>query len=299
MDIKKNLLTASSAAAALALLRSSYEVRNIKSTVYKISSGKIAAGKKINFVFLCDLHCRMYGEKNIRLLRAVNALKPDFIVSGGDMITASKGSAELDEQVLCFLKALKKIAPVYYAMGNHEEYLRAQKSRFKDRYEKIETSLAEAGIPLLRNGRIDLENNISIYGLEISGKYYRRFSKKKPKPRHMQSYLGKPDKERYNILLAHNPEYFDVYETWKPDLVLSGHYHGGIIGMPDLKHPQQRRGLISPHLKIFPDYCAGKFKKNDTDLIVSAGCGSHSINFRLFNMPEVISIELSSETEQL
>lgn len=292
MDKKRIFLTSLSAAACLAALRSGYETSHLKAVYYSASSSKLPEGTNVKIVFLTDLHCRKYGERNIELLRLVRAQDPDLILAGGDMVNA-EGSYESDNEVLSLLKALKKIAPVYFALGNHEEYLKAEINRFGGRYKNIEKYLEKAQIPLLANSHIDLDNNISLYGLEISRKYYRRFNNKAPKPSHMEKYLGKPDKSRYNILLAHDPAFFNSYETWKGDLVLSGHYHGGIVRLPFLG------GVISPYLTFFPDYCVGEYEKNDTKLIVSAGCGCHDINFRLFNMPEVSVIELHSEDIKL
>lgn len=293
MEKKKIFFASLGSAACLALARSGWEVRHLKTARYKIISDKLPGNTHKNIVFLTDLHCRTYGKRNIELLRMVKSNNPDFILIGGDMIKASGTGEKSDTEVMAFIKALKKIAPVYYALGNHEEYLRTEKYRFGDRYEKIKTFLDREKIPVLANSHIDLDDNISVYGLEISRKYYERFNRKPPKKSHMIKCLKKPDKSRYNILLAHNPAYFDVYETWKPDLVLSGHYHGGIVRLPVLG------GVISPNFTLFPDYCEGKFRKNNTDLIVSAGCGSHDINIRLFNRPEVVLIELSSETERV
>lgn len=286
MNSEKFLKKTLAALAALVLARSFYEVRHIKVTKYSVSSDKLPEGTKLKIVFLTDLHSRKYGRNNKNMLSLVAGQNPDLILIGGDMVTASDERGETD--VYSFLRKLPDIAPTYYAVGNHEEYLKI-KPEYYGRFLSLKKVLKKAGIVLLDNKRIDIGDNISLYGLEISRNYYKRLNKKKPKPGYMNFYLGKPDKDRYNILLAHTPEFFDVYKNWKPDLVLSGHYHGGIVRLPRLG------GVISPSLRLFPEYSAGKFKKGDTNLIVSAGCGTHGINFRLFNRPEVVAVELSSE----
>ena len=60
--------------------------------------------------------------------------------------------------------------------------------------------------------------------------------------------LGAPKEGCCNVLLAHNPVYFDTYAAWGADLTLSGHLHGGIVRLPLLG------GVISPQMKLFPDY---------------------------------------------
>ncbi len=44
---------------------------------------------------------------------------------------------------------------------------------------------------------------------------------------YLNSLLGRPSSDEYNILIAHNPDYFKAYAAWGADLVLSGHVHGG------------------------------------------------------------------------
>ena len=67
--------------------------------------------------------------------------------------------------------------------------------------------------------------------------------------------LGAPKEGCCNVLLAHNPVYFDTYAAWGADLTLSGHLHGGIVRLPLLG------GVISPQMKLFPDYTRGCYTK--------------------------------------
>ena len=43
------------------------------------------------------------------------------------------------------------------------------------------------------------------------------------------------EEDKYNILLAHNPNFIDAYATWGADLILSGHIHGGMVRLPFLR----------------------------------------------------------------
>ena len=98
--------------------------------------------------------------------------------------------------------------------------------------------------------------------------------------------LGTKEDKCYHILLAHNPEYFDAYEQWGADLVLSGHVHGGLIRLPFLG------GVIAPSLKLFPKYDGGLFYKNNTTMILSRGLAFHNLGLRMWNQGELVVIEL-------
>lgn len=47
-------------------------------------------------------------------------------------------------------------------------------------------------------------------------------------------------KEGFNILLAHNPFFFEEYAKWGADLTFSGHVHGGAVYVPFIG------GILSP-----------------------------------------------------
>ncbi|MDD6615286.1 MAG: hypothetical protein PUF13_04165, partial [Lachnospiraceae bacterium] len=62
-------------------------------------------------------------------------------------------------------------------------------------------------------------------------------------------------------------------------------YHGGMIRLPFLG------GVVSPQLRLFPEYSRGLFRLENRSMIVSAGLGSHTIPLRLNNPPELVVID--------
>lgn len=262
--------------AVIITIRVLYELRSLKITNYEIESGKIASGKNIRLAVLTDLHNREYGDNNEKLTSLTRSVKPDYILLAGDMFTASPGKDI--EKVLRFIKALREIAPVYYSLGNHEKKMGIDG--------RIAEYFSENDIVLLQNGHRDVDNNISIYGLDIDYKFY-----KKPKApfyeiSDMEKDIHIEDESRYNVLMAHSPKYFKTYAKSRPDLVVSGHYHGGAVRLPKIG------GVISPQFVPFPKYDKGEYVIDDTVMIVSSGCGSHKVNLRLFNKPEVMVVEI-------
>ena len=101
--------------------------------------------------------------------------------------------------------------------------------------------------------------------------------------------LGVLDESKYNILLAHNPEYFKKYAAWGADLVVSGHVHGGIMRLPFIG------GVIAPSFRLFPKYSGGQYQSGDTIMLLSTGLGSHTLPFRIFNPGQLVVLELESE----
>ena len=98
--------------------------------------------------------------------------------------------------------------------------------------------------------------------------------------------LGLCNPLKYNILVAHTPLYFNTYINSDYDLILCGHYHGGMMNLP------WTGPLISPELKLRPEHSGGVYKKAGKIVVVTRGIGSHFINIRLFNRPEIVVIDL-------
>ena len=108
---------------------------------------------------------------------------------------------------------------------------------------------------------------------------------------YLQETLGEVKEDYYEILLAHNPDYFEEYADWGADLVLSGHVHGGMMRLPILG------GVVSPAFKLFPKYDGGLFKIGKSTMILSRGLGMHTIPIRIFNPGELILLKISPKDE--
>ncbi|WP_308463850.1 metallophosphoesterase [Clostridium botulinum] len=66
---------------------------------------------------ISDLHNKMFGENQVKLLNKVKSISPDIIVITGDLIDRRK--YDLDTAIM-FASGAAKIAPIYYVSGNHE-----------------------------------------------------------------------------------------------------------------------------------------------------------------------------------
>ena len=80
--------------------------------------------------------------------------------------------------------------------------------------------------------------------------------------------------------------FFKEYAAWGADLSLSGHFHGGTIRLPVVG------GVMTPQYQFFYPWCAGQFERGGRQMIVSRGLGTHSVNVRLWNKPQVVVVKL-------
>ena len=124
------------------------------------------------------------------------------------------------------------------------------------------------------------------HGLELPIEYYHKPNSPALSLTTMEELIGMPSQPGVHVLLAHNPKYGNTYFSWGADLILSGHYHGGILRL------NENHGLTCPQYLFLPPYCCGKFTRGSHHMIVSAGLGEHTIPVRIHNPRELILVDL-------
>ena len=139
---------------------------------------------------------------------------------------------------------------------------------------------------MLDNFTTLLDDKIKISGLTLNREFYHRIKKVSSQNMEVESSIGSSDIDDFHILLAHNPDFFEKYDSWGADLTLAGHLHGGIMKLPFLG------GVISSSFQLFPRYDGGKYDGKNGIMIVSRGLGAHTIPIRIFNPCELVCIDL-------
>lgn len=264
------------------------ELRDFRVTKYRICSQKLNGIKREKkIIFLSDLHNRMYGEENERLLKSIRNQHPDLILIGGDMLVRKDGNSY--DKTVHFLAKLPGICPVYCANGNHEQKLKELPDKYEQSYEEYKKELTASGIHMLENAsetvKLD-EVPVKLSGLEIPLGAYARFGKKELSLKEITDRIGEHGDD-YQILLAHHPGYMKEYLAYGADLILGGHYHGCVVQLPGIG------GVISTNFTLFPKYSGGIYQEGEQTAVVSRGLGTHSVPLRLWNWPELIVLELS------
>lgn len=264
------------------------ELRDFRVTKYRICSQKLNGIKREKkIIFLSDLHNRMYGEENERLLESIRNQHPDLILIGGDMLVRKDGNSY--DKTVHFLAKLPGICPVYCANGNHEQKLKELPDKYEQSYEEYKKALTASGIHMLENAsetvKLD-EVPVKLSGLEIPLGAYARFGKKELSLKEITDRIGEHGDD-YQILLAHHPGYMKEYLAYGADLILGGHYHGCVVQLPGIG------GVISTNFTLFPKYSGGIYQEGEQTAVVSRGLGTHSVPLRLWNWPELTVLELS------
>ena len=282
MKTKKKFIVLAAIVAILTLLFIWIAYGNTDLEIYKynVKSEDIPSEfDNFRIVQISDLHNAEFGENNEKLLLMLKQADADIIAITGDMIDSRNTDIDV---AISFAQKAVNIAPVYYVNGNHE-------SRVLGEYEKLKQGLTDTGVNILENSSADItigDEAITLIG--INDPTFRMDIVDDTMEQNIAHQLVNviPDNDNYKVLLAHRPEYFDVY-AGKVDLVLSGHAHGGQFRIPFIG------GLVAPGQGFFPEYYEGSHIKENTEMIVSRGIGNSIIPFRINNKPEIIVAELT------
>ena len=302
------------AGAAGLLLCSEYEKKHFVTDQYEIESPKLPDGAAFRCVFLSDLHDNVYGTDNEPLVAAIRAFKPDAVLIGGDMMVC-KGKGNLTVTV-SLLEKLTSFVPVYYANGNHEERMNRERDVYGDLYDRFRVELKRLGVHYLSDRSEEINPWIRVTGCNLREVYYKHhftvpelpveeiservgtvaddmglhrmkeshFSARTEGTSDWAEEQGRTGDEKYEILLFHSPLFFETCRKWGADLTLCGHFHGGTIRIPGLG------GVMTPQYQFFLPWCAGRFDADGKTMIVSRGLGTHSINVRLNDRPELVCV---------
>ncbi|MVX64607.1 metallophosphoesterase [Clostridium chromiireducens] len=254
----------------------------LKVTKYNIRSEKIPKEfNEFKIIHLSDFHNYVFNKENTMVIKKISIENPDIIVMTGDMVN------KYDTKFNQFLELVRKLSQrykIYYIIGNHEKKLK------KDDLDLIINELNLSNVNVINNNSkviISRRNKvINIYGLDIPLEFYKVRNRPTNITTVVDAVLNRCNMDEYNILLTHNPLFFETYSKHNVDLILAGHVHGGMIRIPFIG------GVLSPERKFFPKYSGGLYEISKKKLIVSKGIGHSKPGVRVCNMPEIVSITL-------
>jgi len=192
-----------------------YEAWNIKTRKITLTTGKLPEGiEKLRIVQISDIHFSQINGVGLanRITDIVMALKPDLLVSTGDLI--DDGLRDPGRVEVLF-GSIKTKYGKYDSTGNHEFFGEVRKKlRFTE----------NCGFKLLRNRSETVNNFINIAGVDDPAAKRSGFANAIDESTVMKGFS--PDK--INIFLKHQPR-VEKDSIGKFDIQLSGHTHDGQI----------------------------------------------------------------------
>ena len=245
----------------------------------------------LKIVQVSDIHLGNFGnstEKLQEVVDLINEQDPDLVFITGDIVNIL--ASELTPYI-SVLQNVKAKTGKYAILGNHDYgdyYTWESEQQKKDNLNTLIENYKKTGFKLLLNENEVIESpagNLGIIGIENWGlppfPQYGDFEKAKKN-------MKKTD---FNILLAHDPTFFEVVVKKEDNinLTLSGHTHGFQMAV-DIP------GLIrwSPVQYKYKQW-GGLYKEDKGILYVNVGLGVVGYPGRIGVPPEISVFELSKE----
>ncbi len=272
------------------ILFCNFQNKHLETTNYTYEAEQLGADLEgYRIVQISDLHNAKFGKNNQKLIDKVRECAPDMIVLTGDLVDSNHTNID---RAIQLVNEIVKICPVYYVTGNHEYWLETSE------YDELMTGLDSAGVVILDDqvGEISRgDAKFRLVGLDdrnlSDGTLEALLSDQGEQQEVLENKVQDvvqedPEGKKLTVVLAHEPQYLSRYASTGVDLVLSGHAHGGQFRLPFVG------GIVAPDQGFFPEYTAGEYYMDSTEMIVSRGLGNSVIPVRLFNYPEIVCVEL-------
>lgn len=216
-------------------------------------------------VHLSDLHLDRYRPRHRAIVRSIAELGPDWIFITGDLLNVRDGFPHL----LRFLTELRRLAPVYVTLGNHDHYSGVAVDEFATECDRRKVALLINQVTFVPLATGEL----AIVGLDDPSLH-----------RADLRCIPSPQPGRFTLVLAHAPNILDqLTPQHHTDLTLCGHSHAG----------QWR----IPYVPTFwlPPGCHGRteglYYKGRHRLYVNRGLGWSALPVRLNCAPEIVVLD--------
>ncbi len=231
----------------------------------------------IRLLQISDIHTGSYfGTGYLQeAVHIINKQKADIIAITGDYVNFDPDELQL---FLPILRQLQAQIGIYGSLGNHDHYMTGIK------HKQLCNMIRSTGIDLLINDARTLKINnadLVIAGADNTG-FNQKFGNL------AQTFEG-VSKEATSILMAHDPTYWkmEILDSGFADLTLSGHTHGGQIGIELLGE------AYSPAQFVYEQW-SGLYRQQDKYLYVNRGLGTVGPPIRVGIPPEITVITLRS-----
>ena len=222
---------------------------------------------------LSDLHLHAGSELALQVPELVADIPHDLLCYTGDFID-SNGDIP---QLAALLAKMPHHAPAFAVLGNHDYRPFGGKRGTNDVF-RLRQVLTAAGIQMLDNTAVSaFGGQLFVAGVDDPATYRDKLNRA----------LAPIPPNTCTLLLAHSPDIALRLGMARPDLILSGHTHGGQIRLPLL-------GAVRTEIRLPRRFAMGLHHYQQVPIFVTRGIGYSGIDLRLDCPSEVALLTLRS-----
>ena len=249
-----------------------YNASVIRTTNVTIKiDGLPQAWRWMKAVWVSDVHLGHIRGKHFaaKVTAAIAACKPDVVFIGGDLYDGVK--VDMHTIVEPF-RALPKICPTFFIMGNHEEFNPNDPPKYIEAVKAL-------GITVLEDEMVEVE------GMQIIGVDHGHTDTTEKFRTVMKNIIF--DRNRPSILLKHEPRDIHVAADAGVSVQLSGHTHHGQVFPVNILTNMIFRGF---------GYGLATYKRNNAEplhVYTSSGVGTWGPPVRIGTKSEIVVINFN------
>ncbi|WP_117170009.1 metallophosphoesterase [Paraliobacillus sediminis] len=249
-------------------IKAYYDTNLFKVNQVAFETEKMPNRSSITILQLSDLHNKVFGDQNKKLIKKVEDLNADIIVITGDLI--DRKTSDFTDMFALVEELMILNENVYFISGNHE-------------WDNPDTEVFFAGLEELNVSMLDnahttitLDNaTINLVGIGDSSTEHDNLA----------AALDGLNPDNYTVLLSHTPDTSNSFIESPVDLTLSGHTHGGQVRLPFIG------GVVAPDQGFFPAFDKGIFERGDGKyLYIDSGLGTSILPIRFLNQSQMSMI---------
>lgn len=230
-------------------------------TDYTLETPKDAGTVRIALIADSHIGSGFSGKEFAGRLSPIQARDPDILVIAGDFVDDASSKQDMIDACAAFSQFKTKYG-IYYCPGNHDFGYRGGSGRGYTGDELLD-ELRANGVTVLQDEARLIDDRFYVIGRRDSG-----YGAATREP--IGDLIKDLDKDKYMIVLDHQPTDYDAEAAAGVDLVLSGHTHGGQLFPLEYIQP-----LVSEN-----DNVRGHVRRGSTDFIVTDGISDWAVKFR-------------------
>ncbi len=234
-----------------------------------LSSPKIPSDfNELTLVYFTDLHAHTLSDAYYKkVIDSINAMNPDFVVFGGDLIDEGSYATYSETQRKALITLMSSIKAPYgkYAVLSDLDLIHQT---------ELETLYLEAGFEILNQKLIPIHalgsNSINFLGWDSTS---------------TSASLASLTQGEYTLAFGHDPQGAKALNASLVDVMFAGKTHGGQITLP----------LFGSLVSSDEDYLRGHYQLSPLDLYVSSGIGVSKLKARWLTDPSYTLITFKSK----
>ena len=228
---------------------------------YEIYTDKLPEGTEYTFAVVTDMHMStgVYANRVDDLFEQINDTGCDAVLFVGD-IADNRSSAGAYSELKKALTTLKCPLGAFYVDGNHDD----------SGEEDMRSIMRDAGVKVLVDEKFELTEEITLYGRDDPSSFRGR---RTVIPTDL-------NKEKFNLIMTHQPINLAEFAAAGGDLSVSGHTHG------------EQFPLMYPIIASSNDAVMGHTTIHGMDVVVSRGVGGWGLHFSLPSPKEIALVHV-------